>query len=113
VAEQEVLGGDDGARGEESRDGSDYVAEEVDHRAILGPVVSQIQLRRVRASSETCASSFCGAQAPEPHQTMGNDKLEVVWTLLPILTVVALFGMSLRTMAQSDPPADREPDLAH
>ena len=36
MAEQEVLGGDDGARGEESREGSDYVAKEVDHRAILG-----------------------------------------------------------------------------
>jgi hypothetical protein len=47
VAEQEVLGGDDRARGEESQDDRDYVAKEVDHRAILGPVFSQVQPRRV------------------------------------------------------------------
>jgi hypothetical protein len=66
VAEQQVLGGDDGARGEESQDGRDYVAKEVEHRAILGPVVSQVQPRRVRAPSAACAPSFCGAQLCAP-----------------------------------------------
>jgi hypothetical protein len=36
VAEQEVLGGDDRAPGEESQDGRDNVAKEVDHRALFG-----------------------------------------------------------------------------
>jgi hypothetical protein len=49
VAQQEVLGGDDRARSEESQDGCDNVAKEVDHRAILGPVVSQVQPRRAHA----------------------------------------------------------------
>jgi hypothetical protein len=62
LAEQEVLGGDDGTRGEESQEGCDYVANKVDHRAILGPVVSQVQPRRARAPFAACASSFCGAQ---------------------------------------------------
>ena len=45
-AEQEAFGGEDGARSDEARGGSDYVAKEVDHRAILGPVVLQVQPRR-------------------------------------------------------------------
>jgi hypothetical protein len=62
VAEQEVLGDDDGARGEESRDGSDYVAKEIDHRAILTPAVWHVQPSRAHAPSSARASSFCGAQ---------------------------------------------------
>jgi hypothetical protein len=50
VAKQEVLGGDDGARGKESHEGSDYVAKEVEHRAILDPLPLQVQPRRARAS---------------------------------------------------------------
>jgi len=62
VAEQKVLGGDGRVRGEESQDGCDDIAKEVDHRAILGPVVSQVQSRRTHALSAASASSFCGAQ---------------------------------------------------
>jgi hypothetical protein len=57
VAKQEVLGGDNGARGEESRGGSNYVAKEVDHRAILGPTVWHVQ-----PCPTPTHQSFCGAQ---------------------------------------------------
>ena len=59
VAEQEILSGDDGARGEEAQDGRDYVAKERDHRATLAPAVWRVQPGLRRAPS---ASSFCGAQ---------------------------------------------------
>jgi hypothetical protein len=52
LAQQEVLGGDDGVRGEEPPDGCDYVAKEVDHRAILrrgGLARPLVRARRPRA----------------------------------------------------------------
>jgi cytochrome c oxidase subunit 2 len=51
------------------------------------------------------------ADGDEPPQTSGNHRLEVVWTVIPIAIVIGLFVMSVRTMATSDPPADRNPDL--
>ena len=47
----------------------------------------------------------------EPPQVNGNHKIEIVWTLIPIAIVAWLFVMSVDTMARSDPPADRAPDL--
>ncbi len=47
----------------------------------------------------------------EPPQQTGNDKLEIIWTAIPIAIVTGLFVMSVETMAKSDPPADRAPDL--
>ncbi len=47
----------------------------------------------------------------EPPQTAGNHKLEIVWTAIPIAIVIGLFVMTIETMSQSDPPADRAPDL--
>jgi hypothetical protein len=44
-----VLGGDDGARGEESQYGCNYVAKKVDRPSILGPVASLVQPGRARA----------------------------------------------------------------
>lgn len=37
-----------------------------------------------------------------PVQTHGNLALEVIWTTLPILTVLALFGLTLVTLGQVD-----------
>jgi cytochrome c oxidase subunit 2 len=51
------------------------------------------------------------ADGDEPPQVTGNGKLEIIWTLVPIGIVIGLFAMSLQTMAVSDPPADRAPDL--
>jgi cytochrome c oxidase subunit 2 len=47
----------------------------------------------------------------EPPQGAGNLKLEILWTAIPIAIVTGLFVMTLETMAQSDPAADRPPDL--
>jgi hypothetical protein len=50
------------ARGAKTLTTAATTLRRVDHRAILGPVVSQFQPRRARApSSAACASSFFGA----------------------------------------------------
>ena len=41
---------------------------------------------------------------PDPHQLAGNRKVEIVWTAIPCLIVVALFALTARTMSLSDPP---------
>jgi hypothetical protein len=62
VAKQQVFRRDD-AQSEESREGSDYATKEVDHRAILHPVVPQVDSPRAPAPAAPGASTFCGAQA--------------------------------------------------
>ena len=47
----------------------------------------------------------------DPHQLAGNRKVEIVWTAIPCLIVVALFALTARTMNLSDPPAAPAPDL--
>jgi hypothetical protein len=59
VAEQEVLGGDDGTRGKDSPNSCDYVAKEVDHRAIL---CHRGLARPALRAPAARAPSFCGAQ---------------------------------------------------
>lgn len=50
--------------------------------------------------------------APEARQNFGSRKLELLWTALPILSLVVLAGFMFRTMVASDPPtADAKPDL--
>ncbi|HTS17623.1 MAG TPA: cytochrome c oxidase subunit II [Verrucomicrobiae bacterium] len=48
---------------------------------------------------------------PDPHQLAGNHTIEIVWTVIPCLIVVALFALTGRTMTLSDPPPATEPDL--
>ena len=48
---------------------------------------------------------------PDPHQLAGNRTVEIVWTAIPCLIVVVLFGLTARTMSLSDPPPAPEPDL--
>ena len=48
---------------------------------------------------------------PDPHQLAGNHTVEIVWTAIPCLIVVALFALTARTMNLSDPPAAPAPDL--
>jgi cytochrome c oxidase subunit 2 len=52
-----------------------------------------------------------GARGKEPAQTHGNTRLEIAWTLIPILVVIGLTMLTARTMAASDPPANRQPDI--
>ncbi|HTB83747.1 MAG TPA: cytochrome c oxidase subunit II [Candidatus Sulfotelmatobacter sp.] len=47
----------------------------------------------------------------EPPSYFGNRKLEIIWTIGPILIVIWLFALTARGMRQSDPPANRQPDL--
>lgn len=49
--------------------------------------------------------------ADDPPQLTGNRKLEILWTVVPLGIVTGLFVMTLETMAQSDPPPSRAPDL--
>jgi cytochrome c oxidase subunit 2 len=47
-----------------------------------------------------------------PEQNPGNPRLEIVWTVVPLLILTALFGASVRVMHLVQPPeGDREPDL--
>ena len=50
-----------------------------------------------------------GSIDPAPH--FGNRKLEIGWTIGPILILIWLFALTARGMRQSDPPANQEPDL--
>ena len=47
----------------------------------------------------------------DPHQLAGNKMVEIIWTVIPFLIVVALFALTMRTMNLSDPPPPPEPDL--
>ena len=48
---------------------------------------------------------------PDPHQFAGNKTIEIVWTAIPCMIIVALFVLTARTMNLSDPPPPPEPDL--
>jgi cytochrome c oxidase subunit 2 len=47
----------------------------------------------------------------DPRQLAGNRTIEIVWTAIPCVIVVALFALTARTMGVADPPAAPEPDL--
>jgi cytochrome c oxidase subunit II len=47
----------------------------------------------------------------DPHQLAGNKTIEIVWTAIPCVIVVALFMLTARTMSISDPPPAPNPDL--
>lgn len=47
--------------------------------------------------------------APEPKQEFGRPRLEIAWTLAPLLLLVCIFTLTVRTMSASDPPAGKQP----
>ena len=47
----------------------------------------------------------------EPKQLHGHTKLEITWTLIPLAIVIGIFVLTLRATGESDPPADRQPDV--
>jgi cytochrome c oxidase subunit II len=52
------------------------------------------------------------AGQPDPPPNFGNPKLEVTWTVLPLLLLVAIFTLTVITMGRSDPPTRTlAPDL--
>ena len=54
-----------------------------------------------------------GPAATEPRQIFGSRKLEVIWTVVPLLIVTGLFIVTVRAMVLIDAPQDstRPPDL--
>jgi cytochrome c oxidase subunit 2 len=59
-----------------------------------------------------CVVRFRAAVRPaEPEQVHGHKWLEIGWTLGPLAIVIALFALTARAMAASDPAPSREPDL--
>jgi cytochrome c oxidase subunit 2 len=48
---------------------------------------------------------------PDPHQNAGNRRLELIWTAIPCVIVIALFALTARAMTRADPPPAPEPDL--
>src|SRR5438270_5417024 len=48
---------------------------------------------------------------PEPKQFAGSEKVEIIWTAIPFLSVVFLFVLTLRGMNRADPPPAPSPDL--
>jgi cytochrome c oxidase subunit 2 len=47
----------------------------------------------------------------DPKPSFGNKKLEIAWTVIPVLVVVWLLTLTARGMRGTDPPLDRPPDL--
>jgi cytochrome c oxidase subunit 2 len=49
----------------------------------------------------------------EPAQIFGHRNMEIAWTVAPALVLLLLFGLTLNTMHQADPPipAGQQPDL--
>jgi heme/copper-type cytochrome/quinol oxidase subunit 2 len=58
-----------------------------------------------------CAVRFRARGAREPQQVEGNKRLEIAWTLAPILALVWRLSLTVRAMGASDPPIDRDPDV--
>jgi cytochrome c oxidase subunit 2 len=48
---------------------------------------------------------------PDPRQLAGNRRIEIIWTAIPCVIVVALFVLTARAMNLADPPPPPEPDL--
>lgn len=47
----------------------------------------------------------------EPKQVAGHKTIEIIWTIIPFVIVLVLFGLTVQAMQKSDPPAAPEPDL--
>jgi cytochrome c oxidase subunit 2 len=49
--------------------------------------------------------------SPDPPAYFGNRKLEIIWTVVPMLVIFWLFVLTVRGMQESDPPASQDSDL--
>jgi cytochrome c oxidase subunit II len=49
----------------------------------------------------------------EPKQTSGNKRLEILWTLIPLLTLIIFFFLTIKTMRDIDQPFSQgqKPDI--
>jgi cytochrome c oxidase subunit 2 len=58
-----------------------------------------------------CVVRFPARGGPEPVQVEGNTRLEIGWTLAPVLVLIGLLVLTVGAMNASDPPIDRDPDV--
>ncbi len=58
-----------------------------------------------------CVVRFRAKDDEEPEQIAGNTRLEIAWTIAPVLIVSWLLALTVRAMGTSDPPIDRDPDV--
>ena len=63
-----------------------------------------------------CLVGYCvirfradGVRQPEPIE--GNTRLEIAWTIGPVLILAWLLVLTVHAMNTSDPPIDRDPDV--
>ena len=56
-----------------------------------------------------CFRQRSGSKDPQPY--FGNRKLEIIWTVVPMLVILWLFVLTVRGMQESDPPTDQNSDL--
>ena len=45
-----------------------------------------------------------GKESAEPEQVHGNDRLEVIWTIIPVVIVLIIFGLTAQSMFKLDRP---------
>jgi cytochrome c oxidase subunit 2 len=58
-----------------------------------------------------CVFRFRANGATEPRQVAGNTRLEIAWTVAPVLVLTWLLVLTSRAMSASDPPVDRDADV--
>jgi cytochrome c oxidase subunit II len=56
-----------------------------------------------------CAYKFRAKGGAEPRQVEGHKRLEIGWTIAPVLVLAWLLSLTVRAMAESDPPAEGVP----
>ena len=52
-----------------------------------------------------------GEEVGEPKQVHGHTRLEIIWTVIPLLLVIVLFGLTIGVMRAVAAPAPREGDV--
>jgi cytochrome c oxidase subunit 2 len=65
----------------------------------------------VAALVAICIVRFRAGAGHEPDQVEGHTRLEIAWTIAPILILIWLLFLTARAMDASDPPVDRPPDI--
>ena len=58
-----------------------------------------------------CVIRFRARGDVEPAQVEGNSRLEIAWTIAPIVVLIGLLFLTVGAMNASDPPVDRDPDV--
>lgn len=73
------------------------------HETIVVLIVMGIILLLVAGLVAFVCWRFRESRNPTPRLNWGNRKVELVYTILPILTLIALFILTIRVMSASDP----------